>query len=106
LATVSQQNVCHSSYVNNMRGKAASVKVKDLLNKRLLSNRGERTLLLVEGLDSRDMLKAAVDCGSWNIVYEGSPTLTFYVLILDRLSRKKTPSTSLRRCRTLGWSHG
>ena len=51
-----------------MRGKAASIKVKDPLNERLLFDRGERTLLLVEGLDSRHALKAAVDRSSWNIV--------------------------------------
>jgi hypothetical protein len=51
-----------------MRGKAASIKVKDSLNERLLFDRRERTLLLVEGLDSRDTMKAVVDRSSWNIV--------------------------------------
>jgi hypothetical protein len=68
LATVGEQNVCYSSYVDDIRGKAAPIKVKDLLNERLLFNRGERTLLLVKGLNSRDALKAAVNYRSWNIV--------------------------------------
>jgi hypothetical protein len=64
LGAVGKQNVCHLSYVDNMRGKAMSIKVKDPLSKRLLFDRGERTLLLVEGLNSRDTLKTAVNCSS------------------------------------------
>jgi hypothetical protein len=39
LAAASEQSVCHSSYVDDMRGKSTTIKVKDPLNKGLLFNR-------------------------------------------------------------------
>lgn len=42
----------------------------------------EFALLLVEGLDGRDMLEAALERGTWNILQAGSLTLTFYAFLL------------------------
>jgi hypothetical protein len=44
LAAGGEQNVCYSSYVDNLGGKASSIKVKDLLDKGLLFNKRELSI--------------------------------------------------------------
>jgi hypothetical protein len=57
LAARSDKSVCHSSYVDDMGRKSATIKVKDPLNKGLLLDRAQLALLLVEGLDCGDALR-------------------------------------------------
>jgi hypothetical protein len=41
LAAASEENVCYSSYINNLGRKSTLIKVKDLLHKGLLFSRAK-----------------------------------------------------------------
>jgi hypothetical protein len=78
LAACGKENVSYSSYVNNIRQKSTSIKVKDPLYKRLLLNRSH----LEPGRSYRalrkDTLEAALNCRTRDFIELRSFTLAFY----------------------------
>lgn len=78
MATGGKQNVCDSSYVNDLRRKSRSVKVKDPLHERLLLDWPHLEINRSYLVSRADTLETALNCRTRDFIVLHSFTLAFH----------------------------